>query len=88
MALCDSPEWKAGHRLGEIGKPLPPEKPDKPRTKQFAAGYAYGLRTLAWTLWCKRNNRTAVYTGEPWPETDPPPMTHAECTIYVGRFGA
>lgn len=85
MPLCDAPEWKEGHRYGEIGKPIPKKRDGSPQSKQWLAGYYYGLRTLAWGLWAAKHNRPAVYGHGPWPEHDPPPMTSAECAFFVSQ---
>lgn len=86
--LCDAPDWRAGHRLGELGKPLPKPKPGKPHSKPLLAGYYYGLRTFAWGLWCSRNDRAAIYDGQPWPPNEPPPMTSTECELYIAQHAA
>lgn len=85
MALCDAPEWRAGHRHGETGKPVPKKRDGSAQSKPFMAGYHYAIRTLAWGLWASRHNRAAVFTDEPWPASDPPPMTPIECETYVMR---
>lgn len=84
MALCDAPEWKAGHRHGETGKPIPKKRDGSEQSKPWLSGYYYAIRTLAWGMWASRHNRAGVFDG-PMPANDPPPMSSAECAMYVAR---